>query len=98
MNFLIQYKVKPELVAEQEAAIAEFLDAINEVGDSEVSYISFKAEDGVSFSHLARMGSEDALKRFQSQPHFKKFSGEIKARCEDGPHATKMSVVASTDG
>ncbi len=46
---------------------------------------------------LARMGSEDALKRFQSQPHFMKFSGEIKARCEDGPHATKMSVVASTD-
>ena len=97
MQFLIQYTVKPELVEEQETAINAFIDAIEGVGDPDASYTSLKAEDGVSFTHIARFRNEEALKRFQSQPHFETFSKGLPPRCSDGPKATKFSLVASTD-
>jgi len=98
IQFLIQYAVKPELADEQEAAINSFIEAIKGVGDPEASYTSLKAEDGVSFTHIARFRTEDALKRFQSQPHFETFSKGLKPRCTDGPNAIKLSLVATTDG
>jgi len=97
MQFLIQYTVKPERVAEQEAAINAFVEAIKGVGDPDASYTSLKAEDGVSFTHIARFKTEAALKRFQSQPHFETFSKGLPPRCTDGPKATKFSLVATTD-
>ena len=98
VQFLIQYRIKPELVDEQEAAINSFVDAIKGVGDPDASYTSLKAEDGVSFTHIARFRTEEALKRFQSQPHFETFSKGLKSRCIEGPNATKLSLVATTDG
>jgi quinol monooxygenase YgiN len=97
MQFLIQYTVKPALVEEQEAAINTFIAAIKGVGDPDASYTSLKAEDGVSFTHIARFRTEEALKRFQSQPHFEEFSKGLPPRCTDGPNATKLSLVATTD-
>jgi len=97
LQFLIQYTVKPELVDEQEAAINTFVEAIKGVGDADASYTSLKADDGVSFVHIARFGTEEALKRFQSQPHFEAFSSSLRPRCTEGPKATKLSLVASTD-
>lgn len=96
-QFLIQYRVKPELAEQQEAAVRAFLDGIRAVGDPEASYASFKGEDGVSFTHMARFESEEALKRFQAQPHFKTFSEGLKARCAEGPRATRITLVASTE-
>ena len=96
-EFLIQYSVKPELVAEQEEAIKTFIEAIKGVGDPDASYTSLKAEDGVSFTHVARFRTEEALKRFQSQPHFETFSKGLRPRCTEGPNATKLTLVATTD-
>jgi len=97
-EFLIQYTVKPELVEEQEAAVRKFIDAIKGVGDPDASYTSLKGEDGVSFTHVARFRTEEAQKRFQSQPHFDEFSSGLRPRCANGPNASKFLLVASTDG
>ena len=93
LQFLIQYTIKPELVDEQETAIRAFLDGIRSVGDPDAYYGSFKAEDGVSYTHIARFESEEALKRFQAQPHFKTFSEGLRPRCIAGPAATKLALV-----
>ena len=97
MHFIIRYTVKPDLVDEQEAAVREFIAGIRAVDDSGVSYTSFKDGDGVSFTHIGAFADEATLKRFQSQPHFEKFSSEIKARCVDGPTAGPVTLVASSD-
>jgi len=97
IQFLIQYKIKPELVEEQETAIRAFLDGIRSVGDPDAYYGSFKEEDGVSYTHIARFESEAALKRFQSQPHFEAFSTGLRPRCVEGPNATKLALVAASD-
>lgn len=94
-QFLIQYKVKPELVAEQEAAVRKFVDAVKAVGDPEAEYASFRTDD-VSFVHVARFASEEAVKRFQAHPHFEAFSKGIRERAAEGPNATKLTLVAST--
>ncbi|HUT50338.1 MAG TPA: hypothetical protein VM325_13430 [Alphaproteobacteria bacterium] len=66
-------------------------------GDPDASYTSLKADDGVSFTHIAHFRTEEALKRFQSQPHFETFNMGLPPRCSDGAKATKVSLVATTD-
>ena len=96
LQFLIQYKVKPDAVGDQEAAVHAFLDGIRSIGDPEAYYGSFKAEDGVSYTHVARFETEAALKRFQSQPHFKAFADGMRERCVEGPNATRLALVDET--
>ena len=98
LQFLIQYTIKSDAAADQDAAVRAFLDGIRSVDDPEAYYGSFKAEDGLSYTHIARFESEAALKRFQDQPHFKTFSEGMKARCAEGPNATKLALVDETRG
>ena len=96
LQFLIQYKVKPDAVDEQEKAVHAFLDGIRSVDDPDAYYGSFKADDGVSYTHIARFKTEAAFKRFQDQPHFKAFAEGMKERCAEGPNATKLALVDET--
>jgi quinol monooxygenase YgiN len=93
-EFIVRYRVKPELVEEQEAAIKAFVDGVRSVGDPDVFYASFKGEDGVSFTHVGRFRTQEALENFQAQPHFRTFSEGLKPRCVEGPNATKVELVA----
>ncbi len=96
-EFLIQYRVRPDKVEEQEAAIREFIGFIRADADPGVSYSVFKCEDGVSFVHRPSLADDEAQQRLQSRPYFKPFGEGLKERCEEGPKATKLIPVASTD-
>ena len=60
MEFLIEYRVPNEKVAEQEAAVRAFIAAVKASNDSGYRYASYKRPDGVSFVHHAWMEDEDA--------------------------------------
>lgn len=98
MDFIIEYKVAADKVAEQEQAVREFIDVIKAENDPGYRYTSFKREDGVSFVHHAWMADEAARERFQSLPQFKTFAEGLKARAEEGPAAMRVERVASSEG
>ena len=74
MEFIIEYVVKPEKAEEAEALRSRFFAGLKDQPDPEITYRSLAKPDGVSFVHLGSFADQDALGRFQSTPHFKKFS------------------------
>jgi hypothetical protein len=98
MEVLIQYRVKPEKVEEQKAAIIEFVNNIKAMEDPDISYASYQLPDGVSFKHYASLADEEAKARLQSQDFFRKFADEIDARCDEGPSVTPLTRIAATWG
>ena len=96
MDFLIQYRVPADKVADQEAAIGEFIGAMKQQPDPGYRYTVYRKEDGVSFVHHAWMADEAAQQRFQAQPHFKPFAEGLKGRAEGGPSVTRLDRFAST--
>ena len=96
MDFLIEYRVAADKVAEQETAVRDFIAAVKATNDAGFRYSSFKKPDGVSFVHHAWMADEDAQKRFQSLPEFKPFAEGLKSRAEQGPEASKLELVATS--
>lgn len=95
---LIEYKVKADQLEEQEAAIREWIAAVEGANDPGVSYTVLKAEDGLSFRHIVWGEDEEAVARLQTLPLFKSFAEGIGARSEDGPTVTKLGILASTSG
>ncbi len=96
MEFIIEYAVKPDKEQEAEALRSAFFAALKEQPDPEISYRSLARPDGVSFVHLGWFADQDALRRFQSTPHFKEFSSGLPGVCDDGPNASPLSEIHST--
>ena len=56
-------------------------------------YVTFRLADGVSYVHLAAMdGSESPL---GSLPAFQAFQKDVRARCEEPPVLSELSVVGA---
>jgi hypothetical protein len=56
-------------------------------------YVTFRLADGVSYVHLASMdGSESPL---GSLPAFQAFQKDVRARCEEPPVLSELSVVGA---
>ena len=98
MDYIIEYQVAADKVAEQEQAVREFIDVIKAENDPGYRSTSFKREDGTSLVHHAWMADEAARERFQSLPLLKTFAEGLKARAEEGPTATRVERVAASEG
>ena len=55
---IVNYKVKPERVAENEALVRAVYDELARVKPDGLHYATFRLEDGVSFVHVAMTESE----------------------------------------
>ncbi len=93
---LVQYTIKGDKVAEQEAAIREWVGSIQALNDPEVEYSVYKAEDGASFVHHIQMANGDVGSRLQALPLFGPFGAGTKERSENGLTVTKLSRLASS--
>lgn len=98
MDFIIEYKLKEGSETEAQGIRSKFFDSLRAVNDSEASYRSLSKPDGLSFVHLAHFANEDAFKRFQSTDAFKEFAGSLPTVCEEGPNATPLTEVHTTEG
>lgn len=96
-HVLIQYRIKPDLVGEHEAAVRKFLGAVRKDKDPNAKYESFRLPDGVSYAHQAWFADEESVKKFQSTKHFEEFAEGLDKRCEDGPTATFLTPIASSE-
>ena len=93
---LVEYKVQSDKIAEQEAAVQEWVGAIRALDDPNVSYTVLKAEDGLSLRHVIWGANGEAVGRLQTLPLFKSFAEGTGERSEDGVTVTRMSVLASS--
>ena len=89
---LVRYRVKPERVEENEELVRAVYDELRRTGPAGLRYATFKAEDGVSFVHLAIHESGNALERAGAFQEFLKGLGD---RTEEAPVVTELDEVGS---
>jgi hypothetical protein len=88
---LVRYKVKAARVAENEALVRAVFAQLDERRPEGLHYASFKAEDGLSFVHVASIEGDD--NPLQALPAFKAFVEAIRERCDEPPVATPLTEI-----
>ena len=97
MEFLIEYRVKPDKVDDVETARRRFFEGLRRDADPEVRYRALSKSEPRSFVHIGWYADQDALARFQSTAHFKEFASTMPELCEEGPAASPLTEIHSTE-
>lgn len=95
MAILVQYRVKAERAEENEAFIRRVFESLHENKPNGVRYASFKAADGVSFTHLAIVDTDDGHNPLVAMRAFQQFVADIGDRCESPPQTTQLVEVGA---
>jgi len=93
-TIMVRYKTTSKEKADENAALVRAVfEELHARAPGGIRYTSYRAEDGVSFVHVAtHEGPAEAL---TSLPSFKEFQREIKSRCAEPPVVSELSVVGS---
>jgi hypothetical protein len=93
-TIMVRYKTNSQENADKNAALVRAVfEELHARAPGGIRYTSYRAEDGVSFVHVAtHEGPNEAL---TGLPAFKEFQREIKSRCAEPPVVTELSVVGS---
>jgi len=93
-TIMVRYKTSSQENADKNAALVRAVFAeLHARAPGGIRYASYRAEDGVSFVHIAtHEGSSETL---TGLPAFKEFQREIKSRCAEPPVVTELSAVGS---
>jgi hypothetical protein len=90
---IVQYKVKPDRIAEHEGLIRNVFDELKRTAPAGIRYGAFKQADGVSFVHVALVEADknplDALAAFKA------FSERIKERCDVPPVVADLTRIGA---
>jgi hypothetical protein len=95
MAIMVQYRVKLERASENEQFIRDVFAALAREEPPGIRYVSFKAIDGVSFTHLAVIDSEDGTNPLLALEAFRRFVHTIRERCESPPQTTELVEVGA---
>jgi hypothetical protein len=93
-TIMVRYKTtSPENADKNAALVRGVFEELHARAPGGIRYTSYRAEDGVSFVHIAtHEGPSTALTEL---PAFKEFQREIKSRCAEAPVVTELSAVGS---
>ena len=89
---MVRYKVKPELVADNEALVRAVYEELHETAPADFRYATFRLEDGVSFLHLAWTNGEAPLPKLAA---FRRFTQHIADRCDEPPVLTELATIGA---
>ena len=96
MTHLVQYKLKAECVAENEAFVTRVFEELKRVQPPGVRYATFRHGDGVSFTHLvSRETPADGVNPLTSLPTFKAFAAGIRDRCKVAPVTIELKEIGT---
>jgi L-rhamnose mutarotase len=90
---LVQYKLKPDKVEENERYVREVFEELKREGTEGIRYATFKKEDGVSFVHIASIEAEE--NPLPKTAAFQRFQENIRDRCEEPPVAVSLDEIGS---
>lgn len=94
-RMMIQYKVKADKAEENQGYIERVFAELRAASPAGVRYISFKGDDGVSFTHLVSVETENGENPLDQLPAFKAFQAGVRDRCAEQPVATAIEEVGS---
>jgi hypothetical protein len=94
-RIVVRYRVKPDRVAENERLVAGVFEQLRREQPAGLRYASFKAADGVSFTHMVSIETADGSNPLGALAAFKAFTAEIQSRCDEPPAATELAEVGS---
>src|SRR5947208_1301673 len=91
---MVRYKVKAGRAGENESYITAVFEQLKRESPPGISYSTFKLPDGVSFVHIAghEEGSINPLTQLEA---FKRFTAEIRDRCDEPPVAAEIEQIGS---
>ncbi|MGK6307574.1 hypothetical protein [Variovorax sp. DT-64] len=95
MKRMVQYKVKPERVAENERYVRAVYEELHRVRPVGLRYATFRLPDGQSFIHLVSNEAPDGANPLTALPDFKAFLAELRERCETPPATTDLEEIGS---
>jgi hypothetical protein len=91
---VVRYKVKPELVAENERRIAQVFREMRENSPQGVRYMALKLGDG-SFIHFSAADSDDAPSPLLGIAAFQTFLSSIRERCAEPPLQSEATIIGN---
>ncbi|HWF52714.1 MAG TPA: hypothetical protein VG294_18870 [Solirubrobacteraceae bacterium] len=92
---LVQYRVKPDRVVENEALVRAVYDELVTTRPAGIRYATFRLEDGVSFAHLSETDTSDGANPLSALAAFKRFQTAISERCDEQPIVTELQEIGS---
>ena len=92
---IVRYQVKAERAAENVEYGRRVFAALAESAPEGLRYATFQADDGVSFTHVVSLETQEGTNALASTPEFEQFEADLKDRCEVPPVATFVSLVGS---
>jgi hypothetical protein len=92
---LVQYTVKPDRVAENEAAIRAVFEELHRKAPPGLQYAAVKLADGVSFAHIATVELVDGKNPLTEMPAFQAFAAGVKDRWEVPAVSADWTVVGT---
>jgi hypothetical protein len=92
---IVRYKLKPEMVSQNEALVKAVYKELHEVKPDGFRYATYKLQDGVSFLHIAFNNREDGINPLTNIAAFQNFLKDIKERCEEPPVSNSAEEVGS---
>ncbi len=90
---IVRYKVKADRAEENISYINAVFEALNKASSDGIRYASFVAEDGVSFTHIASIETEDGSNPLPQLPEFQSFIADIGDRCDEPPVPTTCTKI-----
>jgi hypothetical protein len=94
MKRMVQYKVKPERVDENERHVRAVYEELHRVKPAGLRYATFRLPDGQSFLHLVSHEAAGS-NPLTALPAFKAFAAQIQDRCETPPVTTDLEEIGS---
>lgn len=94
-RMIIQYKVKPQLAAENQQYIEHVFEELHANSPAGIRYVAFKASDGLTFVHLVSIETDTGESPLQQSPAFQAFLAGIGDRCTEQPTTTVLEEVGS---
>ncbi len=92
---IVRYRVKPDKVADVNAAIIEFVDAVRS-NEPDTIYGSLVASDGLTFLHAMAFPNDGAERLHREASYTQRFVEALYPNCEHEPEFVDVTVVRST--
>lgn len=92
---VVRYQVREDAADENVAYIEKVMAELAESQPDGLKYAAFKADDGVTFIHVASIETADESNPLDQSEAFKQFQTTLRGRLEVPPQATWMSKVGS---
>ncbi|MHA4807466.1 hypothetical protein ACX0G9_05150 [Flavitalea flava] len=92
---IVQYKIKPHRVAENETLVRDVYQQLHQVNPPGFSYSTYKLEDGVTFIHIALTDTASGKSPLPGLSAFSAFLENIKDRCDELPVVNQVMEIGS---